>query len=276
MMKNRNRFFAPFTSPFLPFFEEHGSEPSKTKISALTDVDLDYQPLEEPWIATLFAFMRMLVVILGLFIHVKALKMVSRETGLLSEVTKFFLWTQIIFLPSMVGFIISTDFIYPLNEVVGRWYCTLGWSIFLFGALVITSHSFVIAIMRYFFIIYEAKAERFGKEKAKKLGLYVIILIPLTVVITGAIEGSELTWMSFINKCYGNHHKVFLIEHSTISSFNKKVAKLEDEELRSYSSMILAILWRVSKIVRATVALLMGFNIVEGFVYYQILSHLNR
>ena len=276
MTKQRDNFFHPFTASFLPFFEKTETEQANEKLSIIEEVDLDNQPLDEPWIATLFAVLRIFIVIVGLLIHAKALKLVSKETGILSEVTKFFIWTQIIFLPSMVGFIISNDFMYPMNEIVGRWYCTLGWSIFLFGALVITSHSFVIAIMRYFFIIYESKAEKFGKEKAKRLGLYVLILIPLIVLITGALEGSELTWMSFINKCYGNHHKVYLIEHSTISSFEKKVLSLEQEELRSYSSMILAILWRISKTLRSAVVLLMGFNIVEGIIYYKILSHLNR
>ena len=276
MLIKQKYFFHPFTSSILPFFETNKTDPKNEFDSILEEVDLDYQPLEEPWIATLFAVLRILVVVLGLLIHAKALQMVSKETGLLSEVTKFFIWTQIIFLPSMVIFIITNDFMYPMNEIIGRWYCTFGWSIFLFGALVITSHSFVIAIMRYFFIIYEERAEKFGKEKAKRLGLYILILIPMTVVVTGAMEGSELTWMSFINKCYGNHHKVYLIEHSTISSFDKKVLRLENEELRSYSSMVLAILWRVSKVIRSAVVLLMGFNIVEGFVYYKILSHLNR
>ena len=276
MMKKRNHFYQPFINSYIPFIVNNEADAENLSFAILRDVDFDYQPLEEPSTATLFAFLRIFVVIIGLFIHVKALKMVNKETGLLSEVTKFFIWTQIIFLPSMVGFIISTDFMYPMNEIVGRWYCTLGWSIFLFGALVITSHSFVTALMRYFFIIYEKKAEKFGKEKAKKLGLYVLILIPMIVVITGAIEGSELTWMSFINKCYGNHHKVYLIEHSTISSFDKKILRLETDELRSYTNMILAILWRISKVIRSAVVLLMGFNIVEGFLYYKILSHLNR
>ena len=276
MFNKRNNFFQPFIKSFIPFIITNESNPENSTISILREVDLDYQPLEEPLTATLFAFLRVFVVIIGLLIHVKALKMVNKETGLLSEVTKFFIWTQIVFLPSMVGFIISTDFMYPMNEIIGQWYCTLGWSTFLFGALVITSHSFVTALMRYFFIIYEKKAEKFGKEKAKKLGLYVLILIPMIVVITGAIEGSELTWMSFINKCYGNHHKVYLIEHSTISSFDKKILRLETGELSSYKSMILAILWRISKVIRSAVVLLMGFNIVEGFLYYKILSHLNR
>ena len=84
MFNKRSHFFQPFINSFIPFIITNESNPKNLTISMLREVDLDYQPLEEPSTATLFAFLRVFVVIIGLLIHVKALKMVNKETGLLS------------------------------------------------------------------------------------------------------------------------------------------------------------------------------------------------
>jgi hypothetical protein len=273
MSETKTQYYHPFEESSISICLEDGTKPINTTGCLVEDIDLYYQPLEKPWIATLFAFARILIVIIGEIVNIKAWKMIKKETGILSDVTKLFVCTHMVYLPYLVFFIISTDFIHPLYNVIGQWYCTCGWLVFVFGGMIISSHSFVVALMRYFFIIHKTRAKAFGKDKAKRLFLYLSILIPLTVAVTGAIEGSEINWMSFINKCYGTHHKVFLNE---LSGFKRKLFKLGPEETKDYYHIILAILWRVSKTVRGTVVLLMVFNTLEGFLYFKILSRLNR
>ena len=273
MFETKTQYYHPFEESSLSFSLKEGTISRNMTSCVVEAIDLYYQPLEKPWIATLFAFARIVIVILGESVNIKIWKMIKKETGILSDVTKLFVCTQMVYLPYLVFFIISTDFIHPLYGVIGQWYCTCGWVVFLFGGMIISSHSFVVAFMRYFFIIHETRAKAFGKEKAQNLFFYLSILIPFIFVVTGAIEGTELTWMSFINKCYGKHHKVFLNE---LSGFKQKLLKLGPEESKDHYSIILAILWRVFKTFRTTILLLMGFNTAEGILYYKILSHLNR
>ena len=273
MSETKTQYYHPFEESSIGISLEEGTSLRNMTSWVVEDIDLYYQPLEKPWISTLFAFARILIVILGEIVNIKAWKKIKKETGILSDVTKLFVGTQMVYLPYLVFFIISTDFVHPLYNVIGQWYCTCGWVAFVFGAIIISSHSFVVALMRYFFIIHETRAKAFGKQKAKRLFLHLSILIPIIFVVTGAIEGSEVQWMSFINKCYGKHHKVFLNE---LSGFKQKLLKLGPEESKNYYNIMFAILWRVIKTLRTTVLLLMGFNTAEGFLYYKILSHLNR
>ena len=82
--------------------------------------------------------------------------------------------------------------------------------------------------------------------------------------------------MSFTNKCYGIDHRIFLIKNSINSAIEKKIISLDKDESNTYLDTTLAVLWRISKILRTGIVLFMGFNISEGILYFKILSHLNR
>ena len=272
MFDGTHYFYRPFEDLSLALLVGGNSTDNISPL-IIEDLDLYYQPLEKPLIATIFAFLRVFIVILSLVIHLKLYKMIKNASGILKNVTNVFICTQMTYLPVLVMFIIATDFIYPLSSVIGKWFCTFGWLVFLFGSMITTSHSFIAALMRYFFIVREDKIRVYGKEKAKKIFLYLFVSIPLIMVITGAIDGTELTWMSFTNKCYGIDHRIFLIKNSAIE---KKIISVDKDELNTYLDTILAVLWRIYKILRTGIVLFMGFNISEGILYFKILSHLNR
>ena len=115
-----------------------------------------------------------------------------------------------------------------------------------------------------------------GTERVKKIFLVASILIPLLVVIWAAIEGSELNAMSFINKCYGNHHKVFLIDTSTLNVVKRNFCQFEVMENHHRFGKMISLVRRVSCVTKITLMLTMGFNISEGFIYYKVLSHIYR
>ena len=276
MSEQKEHYYHPFLNVSLALFSTNDTCPENATGCILKHINLYYQPLEKPWIVTFFAFLRLFIIITSEIIHIKLLKLIKKEKCIICDVMKFYVCTQMVYLPLLMLSIITTDFIYPVDDVVGRWFCTCAWLVFTFGGLITTSHSFIVALMRYFFIVHETKAKQFGKEKAKKIFLYLSVLIPVFIVVTGAIEGSEIHWMSFINKCYNNHYKVFLIETSTISGFKKRIFKLGVDELRTSSTIVRAILWRISRIVRTIITLMIGFNVTEGILYYKTLSHLNR
>ena len=145
MSPEQKYFYHPFENSSLQIFIKNHRDHENHTEYLIENIDLYYQPLEKPWIATLFAFLRVLVVVISEMINIKVFKAVKEETGLLSGVTKFFLVTQMIYLPLMMIFIITTDFIHPVNKVIGQWFCTCGWSTFVFGGIIISSHSFKIS-----------------------------------------------------------------------------------------------------------------------------------
>ena len=175
-------------------------------------------------------------------------------------------------------FTTSTDFMHPLNEILGNWYCNLGWFMIYFCWNITSLNSLIIAMMRYSFIVH---SERFAigdnKRKAKRFFLIISVIIPLIMVVWSGLEGSELDMMSFINKCYGKHHKTFLIETSTLDVMKRNFCAFDSYDTGGgILSQLLAIFRRISCIGRTVVLILIALNLTEAIIYYATFSHINR
>ena len=102
------------------------------------------------------------------------------------------------------------------------------------------------------------------------------ILIPFVVTIWKVIDGSEVDAMSFINKCYGRQHKVFLIETSTVNVFKKSFCEVEGYEELEGVNKIISLGKQIICAASTITMLAMGSNLTEGFIYYKLFSHMNK
>ena len=275
-MLNNKHYYHPFKGSNFAGLLHDNSSPENDSGLFLDDVDLYYQPLQEPLTAGSFFIVRFFLVIAGEILHIRLFKLMKKENGLVSDVTKLFTITQMIFWPFWLILTTGTDFIHPLTDVVGKWYCTFTWFFFYLGWIIISFHSFIVSLLRYCFIVHSKKVEAFGKEKVQNIFFIISFLIPLLVVIWAAIEGTELNAMSFINKCYGNHHKVFLIDTSTLNVVKRNFCQFEVLETHHRLGAIVKFLRSVSCVTKVSLMLIMGFNITECFIYYKVLSHIYR
>ena len=57
----------------------------------------------------------------------------TKHNYLVKDVTKLFTVTQMIFWPFWLMLTTSTDFVHPLKDVVGKWFCTFTWFFFYLG-----------------------------------------------------------------------------------------------------------------------------------------------
>ena len=268
--------YHPFTNASFGVFTPHNTNIDILNGETLKDIDLYHQPLHVPWIAIVFSGMKLLLLFAGEFLQIKVYSLMKKQKGILKRITQIFVITQMIFWPFLFIFSGSTDFFHPMNELAGQWYCSIGSFFFWFLAYTILSHSFVAAAMRYFFILHREKVDKYGKERVQQVFLALSVGIPLFLATWNELEGTELDAMSFINKCNGKHHQVFLIESSTINVAKRNFCAFEDYTTTGVVSEIMALLRQCSCVTNRIVQLLIGFNITEGFLYYKIFSHVNR
>ena len=276
MLSKVQIFYHPFNDSSFGFLLEDQAFPNNATGFVVNNINLYYQPVLNPVIAIVFFVLKVVFVIIGELISIKLLIKLKKETSLLSDVTKLFVCVQIIYHPIRLIFTTSTDFIHPLNEVIGQWYCTFGWCWISLGSGIMGMYSLICSLLRYVFILHETKVEEYGKEKVKKIFLFLYVFIPLLLFLWTAIDRPELSILSNINKCYGKHHEVFLIETSTLNVLKRNFWEFQSYELGGSFEKIIAILRRVSKIARLTIMLLISTNFLEGILYYKILSHMNR
>ena len=116
---------------------------------------------------------------------------------------------QMVYWPVTVIFGTTTDFLHPLRDIVGEWYCSFGYFWIVGGMTLILFHSFVVGLMRYIFVVHNERVVSYGKEKAKKMFFLASILIPVFLTLWGFLNGRDESAITSLNKCYGVHHKAY-------------------------------------------------------------------
>ena len=90
--------------------------------------------------------------------------------------------------------------------------------------------------------------------------------------------------MSFINKCHGKHHKVFLIDTSckddyalvsTLNIAKRNFCVFKDYNTNGFWNEIVALIRRKFLFANTIIEIIMRLNIAEGFLYFRVLSHIN-
>ena len=242
----------------------------------LKNIDLYQQPVESPDIAIVFFFVKTLLVIIDEYVCFKLLKAMKQEKSLIGDVTTIVLYIEMVFHPFWLIFTTITDLIHPLNDLLGQWFCILGWVFLNLATSAVSFHSTIVAVMRYVFIVHEEKVRLFGRDKIKKVFRWTSILLPLFGILWAGLEGPSISIFNSVNKCNGKQVQLFLAETSALYELSTRFVVSDINTSTEYFDTVLQILKDISKILRMVVLVILGFNITEGILYYNILSHLNR
>ena len=275
-MITEKNLYHPFRDSVLGILSKQTVASENLTGLVLEDINLYHQPVVKPIIASVFACIMIQLVILAEYLNIKILKMLKRDQSILKDITYTVIIAQIIYCPLLVFLVTSTNFLYPLNKVIGQWFCYISRFVLYFVANIIFFHSCVAAFMRYLFIVHSRKVEFYGKEKLKMIFVLLSILIPLIVTIGKVNDGSKLDTLSFVNKCNAKDHEVFLFETSTINVMKKGFCVVGGYDESDIYGQGIAILKQLSCIASTGVMLIMASNVTEGIIYYRLFSYMNR
>ena len=156
-MVTKRNIYHPFLNKSVGFFISTKSGTYSEEI--LTDLNLYWQPVQDPKIAIPFLVIALLVMFAGGFVHYHLWKMLKREENLISSILKAYVVVQMIFWPFMITFESATYFIYPLSEVTGSWFCVFGFFLVYPSFIFISFQTSVMCIMRYAFIVHEESTD---------------------------------------------------------------------------------------------------------------------
>ena len=276
MILTRKNFYHPFNGSFLGIFQNETFSSENISGRYIEDINLYHQPVISPFIAGVFAIIMLIMCILGMYLHFKLFKILKTENSVLRDLTIIFVLAQIILWPLMILVITTTNFVYPLNKIVGQWFCTIPRFLIYFLVNIISSHSLMAALTRYLFIVHSAKVKVYGKERVIRLFLFLSISIPLIVTIWKVNDGSRLDVMSFVNNCNGKHHEVFLFETSTLNVLKKNFCGLGGNTDGDIYDQAIMLFKQLSCIGSMGSMLIMGSNVIEGIIYYRLFSYMNR
>ena len=239
----------------------------------IRELDLPSKPLQDTLLAVSYLFIKIMILILGEYVHIQILKFLKHETCIVKEILKAFLYVQMVYWPVKVIFETTADFMYPLRSIIGEWYCHFGFLWLVFGMTIIVFHSFIVGLMRYSFVVHYGKMTWYGIEEAKKLFYWLSILVPIVMTFWGFIGRRQISSIASLNKCYGNHVEAFLLEEDVKTTTMKSFCAFENYDNDSNAVVTLK---RTLCIFHSLVYLLMGANAVEGLFYWRTVKFSNK
>ena len=278
-LPTRNNVFHPFSNSSLRFLNYNNAKSQENENFSfiLEHIDLYFQPVHHPITCSILLIYYTSLIFIGEYLHFKVLLVVKKDNGILKTVSRIFALAQMVMWPVIFLLITATSLVHPLASIIGEWFCTTTWFLAYYLQFVVSSHSLIAASMRYCFIVHTEKVEKYGMEKAKKLFLLLYISIPVLMTLWMANNGKEMDVMSFFNKCYGKHHKVFLIDTSTLNVLKRSFCGVQDAlDDSSFYGRVVIVLQRLSCIASTTSMLIMGSNLTEGILYFQLFRYMNR
>ena len=129
MFLKKENFYHPYVESYLALSTYDEQRNGNDTNYVLKDIDLYYQPVEDPFTGIVILVIGIISVVFGELIQFRLFSMVKRENGLVKEVTQIYSLTSMIAYPVMLAVNSGTDFMHPLNEVIGQWFCTLAWMV---------------------------------------------------------------------------------------------------------------------------------------------------
>ena len=126
MKQDIQYFYHPFQQGSLPFYIHIEDHQNNLSLYIIKDIDLYQQPVEEEFTALTLFVLRCFFTILAEVSNYRMLSIMKKDTSILADVAKLQAYTIMMTLPIRLIFITLTDFIHPLKDIVGNWFCVMG------------------------------------------------------------------------------------------------------------------------------------------------------
>ena len=209
---------------------------------------------------------------LGLFIQIKNITICITEKSKTWQIDIFHAIVMTIVFACRIPFM-AVVYLSPNSFFgIGSWICYIFAFEFSFGAHSIASHSLIIAIMKYVFIVHAMKARSFGEEKIKKIFFFINSALPLILSINFMIT-SDFHRSGNLRTCFNPSIEKDAsdnVEPALFYTFGNIIGEMKFQETTIFY-LKLAI-----GVFQTLVTLLTVSNAVEALFYFMIFKAMKR
>ena len=213
--------------------------------------------------------------IAGFFVNVKVISVCSRNRD--TKTWQIHIAQSIIntiFFGFDIPFVTISNALPHLSRYTGEWFCYMASFIVNYEVYFLVTNSFLIAVMKYIYIVHWDKAMRFGHDKIQRIFLIIAIVFPClnatVVTLTKDFDSYKAIKSCFgipvkqTNSRNGVWEKLFLCNLIYADTSNA------DE------SRILYILIQIICVSKSLLAYFFSTNLPEAFFYYKIFKKMRR
>ena len=178
-----------------------------------------------------------------------------------------------------IGFEFVTFFIPHLHEHTGKWFCYVALAANVFGALSIASHSIVISMYKYVYIVHHNLIRRIGADESSTISFWISLFLPAVFTISYVARPEGTTYSSISTCLETKVEKATEVAESSVGKIKMLLfCGFEDDD---YSSMgVFGYFMNITSLIGCFFTSVMIFvcasNVVEAFFYQRIFSFMKR
>ena len=178
-------------------------------LGALVDKNIrnEYQ-LHARFITRIFIGTDMISLLLNIYFHYLIYRMTLRKDLKNSQGTTskllvcYSIFIPITFLLAFMYLDIIIPYTYPPSEFLGEWFCFVYEFFVNASCTYIATFSMFTVLMKYWFIVENAKAKSFGEEKGKTAFLTLHLIIPIVIAALNSTCNGEKDFHYLVNICW--------------------------------------------------------------------------
>ena len=224
-----------------------------------------------------FIIVQILIFVIGLFIQLKTIYVCWKDReGKTWHIHMLHSIAVTIAFAFAISFRTVTQAIPNLSVYTGDWFCYLATFITIYGHVIITFNSLLIASMKYWFIIHHKKALEFGELKAIKAFFILDLTLPFVLAITSCLT-TDIEQFSELVNCFGmteQEEKQYNTSEKDMQKFFLCNLNMTDADISD--EYTLYILKQCVCILKTVIIMAIQTNVAEAFLYYKIFRMMKR
>ena len=219
--------------------------------------------------------------IIGTYLHTRIIKVTRKEKDMTWALDAANSCFMLIYFAQYTLISLITVFVEDLYMYTGKWFCHLSNFVSYYGTQYSNTHSLVIAVMKYFHIVWWTKVTDFGKEKFNTLFFWYNLLNPALMSLIHVAVTPDFFVVCYIHphveRCLGEE-KDGSTENGT--HFKPKMHDLCNNIHPPLSGnnfeYVLFIVEKSTCWIQTIVHHLILWNILEALVYFLIFRFMHR
>ena len=179
-----------------------------------------------------------------------------------------------------------TYIIPSLHQYTGKWLCYVAMFIASYCTFSIFSHSLVISIHKYMFIVHQNRIIAFGKDKASLISFWINLIFPAVLAVAriakpiSSLDGHQ---NPVIYNCLGKPAELAANSNETLKEKIQRVVFLvgefdgyDDYFNDRFFGHFINVVNMIGRFLTVMLLCLIMANIMEGFLYRKIFSYIKR
>ena len=221
-----------------------------------------------------------IIFLIGLYLHIKIIIVSNQEKD--ERLTwRIDICHSIVLITTCVLrilFWMVTYFIPCLHQYTGKWFCYVVWFVSGYCTISVVSHSLVISLYKYMFIVHQKRINVFGKDKASQIAFWANLVFPAVFALAFIARPNDIT-VPTVADCLGRQEEFAARANET---FKSRMQRRTFGEFRDYDDhdgflgQLINVVNKTGCFLTSVIWWIIMSNIMEGFVYRKIFIYMKR